>query len=227
MEIIFRVALTAVIAAIAFGGIYTVWTRPIDIVGTLSKPLSFLWSEKKTATLDVDVKQVVGAQFRGVPCLLFYDLHFANTSGENVTVKKIVLRVKGRREDIDSTVLITGQVETPKGEIDSIIVQVANPGKVANIILMNWKNLRPILSELKMLSPGAVLAGSAVFVIDGMTLDQFKRLEMVELVAIDFAGNEATKQIDIAPDWVTRAAISSVADREFLSKGYQEPITWK
>jgi hypothetical protein len=214
LEIIFRVALTAVIAAIAFGGIYTVWTRPIDIVGTLSKPLSFLWSEKKTATLDVDVKQVVGAQFRGVP-------------GENVTVKKIVLRVKGRREDIDSTVLITGQVETPKGEIDSIIVQVANPGKVANIILMNWKNLRPILSELKMLSPGAVLAGSAVFVIDGMTLDQFKRLEMVELVAIDFAGNEATKQIDIAPDWVTRAAISSVADREFLSKGYQEPITWK
>jgi hypothetical protein len=59
-----------------------------------------------------------------------------------------------------------------------------------------------------------------------MTMDQFKKLKTVELVAIDFAGNEATKQIDIAPEWLSQAESASVAEREFLSKGEQE-IIWK
>ena len=222
-EIIFKIASTAVIASVAFGGIYAVWTKPIDIIGTLSKPFSFI-SFKKTSQLDVDFKQVVGARFRGMPCLLFYVLRFVNTSGENVTVKEIVLRVKGR-QDVDSTVLTTGQAETPKGEkIESILVQIGNP-PFANIILNGWKNFRPVLGEYKTLSPGAVLAGSAAFVIDGMTIDQFKQLKTVEVVAIDFAGNEATKEIEIAPEWLAQAQTASVAEREFLARGQE--IIWK
>ena len=41
-----------------------------------------------------------------------------------------------------------------------------------------------------------------------MTIDQFKQIKTVELVAIDFAGNEATKQIDIAPQWLAQAGIA-------------------
>ena len=58
-----------------------------------------------------------------------------------------------------------------------------------------------------------------------MTIDQFKQIKTVELVAIDFAGNEATKQIDIAPEWLAQAGTTSVADREFLDKG--QGIVWK
>jgi hypothetical protein len=93
------------------------------------------------------------------------------------------------------------------------------------MVLIGWKNFRPILGEYKTLSPGAVLAGSAAFVIDGMTIDQFKQLKTVEVVAIDFAGNEATKQIDITPEWLAQAGSASVAEREFLERG-QGPI-WK
>jgi len=45
-------------------------------------------------------KQVMGAQFRGMPCLLFYVLRFVNTSGENVTVlnERARRRAAGRAE---------------------------------------------------------------------------------------------------------------------------------
>jgi hypothetical protein len=102
LDIIFRIGLTVLIASVAFGGIYAVWTKPIDIIGTLSKPFSFISFQKKPK-LDIEFKQIMGAQFRGMPCLLFYVLRFVNSSGENVTVKEIVLRIKGR-EDVDSTV---------------------------------------------------------------------------------------------------------------------------
>ena len=225
-EILFRIVVTVIIASVAIGGIYAVWTRPIDIADTLFKPFSaFISLEKKKPKLDVEVKQVMGAQFRGMPCLLFYVLRFVNSSGENVTVKEIVLRIKGR-EDVDSTVLTTGQVENPKGEkTESIVVQVGTPPRNANLVLIGWKNFRPILGEYKTLSPGAVLAGSAAFVIDRMSIDQFKEIKTVEVVAIDFSGNEAIKQIDIPKEWLEQAAIASVADREFVENG--QGITWK
>jgi len=112
-----------------------------------SKPFSFVSFEKK-AKLDVDFKQVMGAQFRGSPCLLFYVLRFVNTSGENVTLKEIVLRLKGR-QDIDSTVLTTGQVETPKGErTESMMVQLGSPHR-ANIALIGWKIFGPSWASIK------------------------------------------------------------------------------
>jgi hypothetical protein len=83
-----------------------------------------------------------------MPCLLFYVLRFVNTSDENVTVKEIVLRVKGR-QDVDSTVLTTGQVETPKGEkTESIIVQIGSPPRVANMVLIGWKNFSAYLGRV-------------------------------------------------------------------------------
>jgi hypothetical protein len=192
----------------------------LTAVSAMARGASLL-SDKKTR-LDVDVTQVVATQFRGRPCLLFYVLRFVNTTDENVTVKEIVLRLKGRH-DVDSTVLVTGQVESPKGyRSESIVLQFKSPPK--NIFLSGWKNLRPVLGEYKALSPGAVLAGSAAYVIDNMTVDQLRQLTTIEMVAVDFAGNETTKQIDLDPEWL-KLSNSSVVEREFLRTG-QEMI-WK
>ena len=177
---------------------------------------------EKTTRLDIDVTQVVATQFRGHPCLLFYALRFVNTTDENVTLKEIVLRLKGRH-DINSTILVTGQVESPKGyRSKSIVLQFGSPPK--NIFLSGWKNLRPVLGEYKTLSPGAVLTGSAGYVIDNVTMDEFRRLTTIEMVAVDFAGNETTKQIDIDPEWL-KLANSSVVEREFLRRVRE--MIWK
>jgi hypothetical protein len=180
-----------------------------------------LWSEKKTRP-NIDVTQVVGTQFRGLPCLLFYAFRFVNTTDKDVTMKEIVLRLKGRH-DIDSTVLTTGQVESPKGyRSESIVLQHGSPPK--NIFLSGWKNLRHVLSEHKPLSPGAVLDGSAAYVIDNMTMDQFTQLAAIEIVAVDFAGNETAKRIDVDPEWL-KLASSSIVEREFLRTGQE--MFWK
>ena len=67
-----------------------------------------------------------------------------------------------------------------------------------------------MLAELKILSPGAVFGGSAVFALDGVTHEQVKKLKSVQLVAVDHSGNEATRTIDIRPEWLEQLDITTV-----------------
>ena len=90
METAIRVVVTCILLA----GICAVWSGSIDVTKTIRKPLEWLVSFKKEMHLDVDFKQILAANMRGQPCLLFYDLHFVNATGENLTVKKIVLRAQ-------------------------------------------------------------------------------------------------------------------------------------
>jgi len=47
IEILVKVTLALAATSIWLSSIYFLWTHSIDVVGTLSRPLSFLWSEKK------------------------------------------------------------------------------------------------------------------------------------------------------------------------------------
>jgi len=211
-------AIRVVVTSILLGSIYWIWTVRIDVNGTLSKVVPFI-SLKKEARLDIDVRQIMGAQFRGQPCLLFYVLRFVNTSGENLTLKEIMLRVKGPlgKHDVDSTVIPTGHVDFRGEKWESILVLF--PSKNTQLSLRNWNNLRPILNEYKVLSPGQVQSGSAAFVLDGMTVDEFKQIKAVEIVAKDFAGNEVSKQLELEPELLNQAEESFVVDREFVESG--------
>lgn len=212
-------AIQVVVTCILLAGICAVWSGSIDVTKTIRKPLEWLVSFKKEMHLDVDFKQILAANMRGQPCLLFYDLHFVNATGENLTVKKIVLRAQkpaGGQLEINSTVVTTGEVREAKGTLVELIVVQIGP---ANIVLIGWKNLRLILSHLTTLSPGAVFAGSAVFILEGMSREQVKQMQSVELVAVDYSGNEAIKKIDIDPQWLEQLDTAVVADRSFIDEG--------
>jgi DNA-binding protein YbaB len=70
-----------------------------------------------------------------------------------------------------------------------------------------------------------ILAGSAAFVLDGVTIEQLRKLKSVELVTVDFSGNEILKQIDIDPQWIKQAEDTVVVDRDFLAVGQE--TTWR
>jgi hypothetical protein len=113
-------------------------------------------------------------------------------------------------------------VESLKGyRSESIVFQFGSPPK--NIFLSGWKNLRPVLGEYKTLSPGAVLTGGAAYVIDNLTMDQFRQLTTIEMVAVDFTGI-TTNQIDIDSEWL-KPANSSVVERESLRR--VRKMIWK
>lgn len=218
-----EIAFKSVITVGAIVALYFFWTSKVDVGKTLLKPFSFITFNKE-ARLDLDYQQILGAQCNGRPSFVFYTFQFVNSSDDNLTVKQILVRyhtASGERT-VDSTVIDPGEVVTPKGNVESIMIHSRSRG--ANIMLMNWKNFRPVLGEFKTLSPGAVLSGSAVFVLDGITLQDLKQLKRFQVVAIDFSGNEVVKDIDVKPEWVAHADDLEVASRAFTAKGQE--ITW-
>jgi hypothetical protein len=222
MEVLTKIVLTLIL----LGGIYVVWTRPINVAETLSRPFSFI-AFKKQAKLDVDFRQILGTKFANRPCLLFWVLRFVNNSAENVTLKEIRLRFQGPlgKHDVESTVLTTGEVQPPnRPASEAIVIRGDNPPN-DQLFIENWKNFRAIIGEYKTLSPGAVLAGSAAFVLDGMTGDQFKKLKTVELIAVDFADNETTTKIDITPEMMQLFDAASAVNRAFVAAG--DRVQWK
>ena len=111
-----RIFLTCILLA----GIYAVWSGPIEVTKTIRRPFEWLVAFKKEASIDVDFKQIMAGTMRGTPCLVFYDLHFVNSTGKNLTVKKIVLRLEkptGGQLEVDSTL-----VPTATGDPETIVI---------------------------------------------------------------------------------------------------------
>jgi hypothetical protein len=90
---------------------------------------------------------------------------------------------------------------------------------------LNWNNLRHILGDSKTLSPGGVLGGSAAFILDGVTPEQFRQFKSIELVAVDLSGGEIVNQFDFNPHWIAQAEDRVVADRDFLAVAQE--VTWR
>src|SRR5262249_20851540 len=147
-----KVIITMVLIIVLLSTIFYVWTGEIDVRKTVTGPLSSIIKFKKRLSLVVDIQQVSIARFgqagksgSGNFGIIFYGLQFVNTIDESVTVKSILLRYsddKGIQTD-DSHVLITGTVPSPQGPSESIVVKIGP----ANLVLMNWRNMRVVIGE--------------------------------------------------------------------------------
>jgi hypothetical protein len=117
-------------------GIYAI---VLMVIVALIMTLVIYWPEPKKITkqssLDINVAKVLAVRFfsegntqSGNLALILYDIKFVNSSDENATLKKILVRYKlnTKQRTVDSIVLLTGSVSSPQGKSDSIIVHFGN-----------------------------------------------------------------------------------------------------
>ncbi len=200
--------------------IYYIWNGEIDLEKTLTKPLASFVSFKKKTDIDIDIKQINFARFKsatnsqsGSYAVMFYNLHFVNTSDASLTLKALRLRV-GNGPDIDATGIVTGTVENKKDGPKIASALMRSPA--GNFVIMGWRDIREVIGEYKILAPGAVLEGSAVFVLDMLTKQDIEKLKSLKVVAIDFSGNKTVKEIEIAP-----LSIQGMDAREIVSDEFE------
>jgi len=177
---------------------------------------------KTQHTLVIDVPNTSAARFllkgnsnSGKLGLLFYNLRIVNSLHENVTIKEVILRYEldGKTFISDSHVLQTGIIRPPdKADVNSIIVKVGP----ANIILMNWKNLREEIGEHKILLPGGVLAASAAYVLDIRDVSDLARVSKFMISIMDYSGNETVKELPLEAKWIDQANMQIVENRRFM-----------
>lgn len=174
-------------------------------------------------TLILDIENTTAARFRnpghqhsGNIALLFYNLRILNSLDENVTVRKVILHydLNGKHFSTDSHILLTGAVPSSdkKENIDSIILRVGP----ANIIIQNWENLRMQIDQNKLLLPGGVLAGSALFVLEFKDANDLANIQDCTMSIIDYSGNETKKEIRLENKWIEQAKRQIVEDRRFV-----------
>jgi hypothetical protein len=153
-----------------------------------------------------------------------YKVVIANTLQQSVTIKEVKLRYRldGKPVIADSHVLQTGSVA---GSVDpAIIIAIEKPRTM--VVLMGWKNLRPEIGEYRTLQPGAVLAGSALFVLGFQDVKDFTRVKDLEIVILDFSGNETTEKISVDPEWINNMTEmpATVEIRRFRDDGKNGPV---
>lgn len=228
LEIAFKVVLTCVLGFF----IYYVWTIEIDVRRTITKPLTSMLTIRKSAKLEVSAEQMVMGRFRSAGektaskvALVMYQLHLINSSNEALTLREVKLRVTTQKgmQEIAPVTLTTGSVKAPKGQLEDAAIMQANnkDGGVSRMILIGWKNLSSILAEYRTLGEGAVLAGSAAFVLDMKDPAEVAQLKSLKLIAIDFSGNEIAIDITIDPKWLEQARKFELVNQSFYSDGEQ------
>jgi len=178
---------------------------------------------QKQHTLVTDIQNTTAARFlsrenrnSGNIALLFYNLRIVNSLQENVTIKEVTLgyTLNGKQFSSESYVLLTGTVPSPnkKENFDAIIIRVG----AANIVLMDWKNLRVQIGQNNVLLPGAVLAGSAAFILDFKDANDLAKVKELAISIIDYSGNETIKEIPLEKKWVDQAKRQIVENRRFV-----------
>lgn len=157
-----------------------------------------------------------GVAVKGKVAILFYNMRIANSFPENITLKQVLIRytLRDRNFSYESTVLPTGLVYSAgdKGDVDSIIIR-HDP---ANVVIMNWKNIRTQIGEYRLLPPGAVLAGSAAFILDLSDAGELVHIRDMGLVINDYSGNETITDINLTTTVIEQARLQVLENKKFV-----------
>ena len=230
-QIVFKILATALVFAVFIAALVYIWTGEIDINQTLLKPVeALLPAKKKRASFDVNYNnsiaarlRMVGNAFNGGPCLIFYELNFVNSTANTITVKSIHLRyqIDSATKEVDTLYMATGRIASPRGPQEAILIE--DVARHANIILVGWKNIKQSILEYEPLVPGAVLGGSAVFLLEAKDPQDFAKMKNFELVARDYAGEEWPVDIETQERWAKDVLSNFLETRSFTSEGTQQP----
>ena len=219
---VWQILVKVILTIILVYGIIVVWASDIDIKKTILAPFSSVIKFKKHLNIDVNIDNIVitrfifpGHKYSGNFGLLFYSLKIVNSSEDNCTIKKVDLRytLDGKINSIAPNTLLTGTGYFPleKKDVNAIIVRRAEE----NLVLLNWQNLATEIGEHKVLPPGGVLSGSALFVFEFNEVEKLSNMRNVELVITDYLGEESVQEIKLLDNWIETAKYYRVENKEF------------
>jgi hypothetical protein len=145
---------------------------------------------------------------------------FISTSDDNVTVHKILMRyqLNGKEETLDSPMIVnTGViVDAPQGPTETLRIAVAKPlPHFGYLNLMDWKNIGTVIGDNKLLLPGGVTNGSAVFSLKINNPQELAHLKKLQIIAVDYRGKEAIQDIPIKSSWIETAHLLALENRPF------------
>jgi hypothetical protein len=75
--------------------------------------------------------------------------------------------------------------------------------------------LREQIGEYRTLVPGGVLPGSAAFPLELTNPDDLLKVKNIEIVVVDYSGNEGVKTIPIGNQWVETAKNLVLVNQKF------------
>jgi hypothetical protein len=119
-----------------------------------------------------------------------------NRSPLPVTIKSISIRAMHHGTWVDGThyQIATGR-DTRTGE-DCMLVKDEN----MNIVSGNWKFLWAEIQKRKVIEPGGVIEGSAVFLFDGIPVTGIRAINQIEVVTTDFSDNVSVETIPMTEE---------------------------
>jgi hypothetical protein len=129
----------------------------------------------------------------GKLALVIYSLAFVNTGPGSLTLKRVSLayRFGGRKRHAELT-------DVPVGTVDGVkAVALANS---KDKIMIAWTNLSEALSQNVPLQPGAVLNGSAVFLLD-VPVSRLRDIPNYSLLVRDYSGGRSTHELTAQDGW--------------------------
>jgi len=186
----------------------------------------FFWDRyrPKSLRIDIDLKNTIVTRFSapnhrldGHIAIVFYNLTVVNVSRSSCTLRDLHLRYKIGQigNSTISHVLLTGQVYAPleKKLVNAAVIRVGS----ANVVLMNWCNLRSRIAENAALEPGGAMSASALFLLDTDDFEILKDLKEVSLVLTDYRGRKSTHAVDIGRELIERGVNSVILNGNFKS----------
>jgi len=173
----------------------------------------------------VDSKQVGFARFfkdgnllSGNWGVFFYSLALTNISDKPDTFESVHLSYNhnGKTYEVDSTIVLTGEVIQQDGtKLPTALM--TNPGN--QIFLMNWINIRSVLSKNKVVASGGIAKGSAFFLLKIKNKESIKALQSVTLKIRDFSGNTSIHAIELQEQYKKRLDYNfTIQNRKFRNQ---------
>lgn len=157
-----------------------------------------------------------GNERTGNIALMFYGMQISNISDRSFTIKAVNLEFEFLGETINeiSHTLITGSIysSSDKSYLDSIILKLPKD----QVIFMDWKNIRNEIYKNRVLNPGEILTGSAIYVLNIKEEFQLDKIVNPRFIIEDYSGNISSHPIRIIEDW-----------KRILKVGYIEPKKFK
>jgi hypothetical protein len=202
-----------------------IWTHEIDVGKTLAPLTSFIkFAKYSTISVDFENILITRAAMQGPQSdnyvIVLYHMTFINTSDDNVTVQKILMRYQldGKEETLDSPMIVnTGViVDAPQGPTQTLRIAMAKfLPRSGYLNLMDWKNIGTVIGDNKLLLPGGVMNGSAVFSLKINNPKDLARLKNLQIIAVDYRGKEAIQDIPINSLWIEKAPLLALENRPF------------